>query len=44
MGMGYERVDCSLEEAKNSPEWPQRQIAIQEEMDLLKEKGTYIKV
>jgi hypothetical protein len=34
----------SLEEVRNSPEWPQWKNAMQEEMDLLKEKGTYIKV
>ena len=34
----------SLEEAKKSPEWPQWQVTMQEVMDLLKEKGTYMKV
>jgi len=31
----------SLDEAKNSPVWPQWQIAMQEELDLPKEMGTY---
>ena len=31
----------SLEDAKNSPDWPEWEIAIQAELDLLKEKGTW---
>jgi hypothetical protein len=31
----------SLDEAKESPDWPEWQIAMHEELDLLKEKGTW---
>jgi hypothetical protein len=31
----------SLGEAKESPDWPEWQIAMREELDLLKEKGTW---
>ena len=31
----------SLKDAKNSPDWPEWEIAIQVELDLLKEKGTW---
>ena len=31
----------SLKDAKNSPDWPEWEIAIQAELDLLKEKGTW---
>ena len=31
----------SLKDAKNSPNWPEWEIAIQAELDLLKEKGTW---
>ena len=31
----------SLEDTKNSPDWPEWEIAIQNKLDLLKEKGTW---
>ena len=31
----------SLKDAKNSPDWPEWEIAIKAELDLLKEKGTW---
>ena len=31
----------SLKDAKNSPDWPEEKIAIQAELDLLEEKGTW---
>ena len=31
----------SLKDAKNSPDWPEWEIAMQAELDLLKEKGTW---
>ena len=31
----------SLKDAKNSPNWPEWEIAIQAELNLLKEKGTW---
>jgi len=34
----------SLKDAKNSPEWPEWQKAMQEELDLLKEMGTWAQV
>ena len=31
----------SLKDAKNSPDWPEWKVAIQNELDLLKDKGTW---
>ena len=31
----------SLKDAKNSPDWPEWEIAIQAKLDLLKERGTW---